>query len=593
MGLISDLNNESHSSGSIETAADYNNSLLRAMLQPINSVSSKANEFISVLGLIVAFEKPTKSQGSDYMMRLRLMDPLLSPTDHPLALTVFRAQVGDMPDVRRPGDIIYFETAKVTVFRNRTQCMSNSRSRWDVLHADTEIGNAHPLITYLRRWWKDNEHALGGRPVGMGDAQSLGMPMACTSPSYSKPATSHGGSGKYFRNMSGLQGQAFADMYLEVVEVGESSDSMPVMQGIDDIFPSVQAERIQCRVTDYTANPLINTPDPSDVNGRFAWLTIFEPKSINKFPKIEPGNLYWFRNVRAEYSDTHGLSLKLSPNAMFPKTILVVCVDPADPQVLPLLARKAQYVNDMRQEKENAEPVQCSRHVEKAVDNSRLIEPEEEAQEGGGEEEESSQVDAYSMYGEGQLRLAGEPVFAEVTSIAEILESDKATAAANKKKIDYCVYRVKALVMQVHPPNPRDTLVFVCDMCGHTQEHMPAVPGMKCSECSEAGVLEFRLLLKLKDEGDGECVVVCQGIGDGEWARESDWLLADQADRDAFIEGIAPLWKAVHPAHGGRPGGMVAETLVASVVVPGPNGSVARSLLAAGGMKSISFSEVL
>ncbi|KAJ2644140.1 hypothetical protein GGH99_008442, partial [Coemansia sp. RSA 1285] len=144
-----------------------------------------------------------------------------------------------------------------------------------------------------------------------------------------------------------------------------------------------------------------------------------------------------------------------------------------------------------------------------------------------------------------------------------------------------------------------DTLVFVCDMCGHTQEHVSAdnsggsldLEAARCGECNEAGVLEFRLLLKLADrEGGRECVVVCQGIGDGEWTAESEWLLGNAAERKAFIQGIAPIWRAVHPAHGGSPGGMVAETLVASVVVPGPGRSVARCLMAAGGMNSISFS---
>ncbi|KAJ2552398.1 hypothetical protein EV175_003330 [Coemansia sp. RSA 1933] len=541
MGLLSALNKEPHPPEALQTPRDYAAALQRAMLQPVDGVGSMQGDYVSVLAVVVAFEKPVKSKGSDYVMRLRIMDPTVPAGGQPLALTVFRARTEDMPDVRAAGDIIYFDTAKVTVFGSRAQLISNNRSQWDIVHTAEHPRDEHPLVVYLRKWWMDG--GGGGWTMGTGEVESPGAKLAS------------GRSNKYLRTMSEVQGQPFADMYLEVVQVADSSTNI----GIDDVFPGQpqMTDRIQCLVTDYTTNPLINTSDPSNTNGHCAWLTVFEPRSINRMPRIEVGGVYWMRSVRAEYSDIHGLTLRLSSSTMYPNTILVVRVPPDDEHARALLARKAEYVASAALKDHSAD------------DQAALAHPEENGK--NGEHEDDAHSDSHSSHGGWRLRIGGEPV---------------------KAHIDYCVYRVKALVVGVYPPTPERTLVFVCDVCGQTQEHMPVVPAMRCARCNEPGALEFRLLLRLRDSSS-ECVAVCQGIGDGQWAQESSWLMSDDAARSRFIDGIALLWRAVHPAYGGTPGAMLAEALVTSVVGPAPAGSLGRTLLVTGGMHSIFLSHVV
>ncbi|KAJ2606241.1 hypothetical protein EV177_005960 [Coemansia sp. RSA 1804] len=649
MGLISELNNESHNQNptTIDTVDDYSHCLERNMFQPLSAIADSSvvgesiGNLVTVLGVVVGFEPPTKSRGPDYVMRLRIADPttittITRNTEGPvdsIELNVFRPSVDQMPRVERTGDIVYFDSVKIMDYRSRIQLFSNIKTQWDVLRYDDHASRGqplHPLVAYLSEWWlekKKKEEGAGEKslyvhepPIGSG-GNGVAMDPGVTKSGSSRlqpllPPNGYGGktnststNSKYLSTMSGLKGQAYADMYLEVIKVirpgygdsntGDPADGLEALfpNGIDMDFPG-NTDRVQYLVTDYTENPLIIDADDSIgtvSSSKFAKLTVFDSRIIHRFPTIEPGTFYWFRNVKAEYSETHGLSLKLSSNAMFPKTILCRPIAPDDPSIQPLADRKAQYARDRDrdrdrdQEKENAVPLETSASImdpdlfmaSADLDNTGALSVAAES---------SQADDGLSMYEERPLRLGGEPVYARVTPIAEILDSEK---------IDYCVYRVVAPIVRVHPDNPEDTLVFVCDMCGHTQEHVSAdnsggsldLEAARCGECNEAGVLEFRLLLKLADrEGGRECVVVCQGIGDGEWTAESEWLLGNAAERKAFIQGIAPIWRAVHPAHGGSPGGMVAETLVASVVVPGPGRSVARCLMAAGGMNSISFS---
>ncbi|KAJ2401397.1 hypothetical protein GGI23_001422 [Coemansia sp. RSA 2559] len=505
-------------------------------------------------------------------MRIRVMDPTMSPSDPPVALTVFKPRIEEMPSVQAAGDIVYFDRVKVTLFGGRAQLISNNMSRWDVLHTSV-LGSTeqqrHPVVAYLERWWKKQSERLTGAADGRSPAKA-----------WVAPGPRHiNGSDKYLRKVSELQGASFADMYLEVVQVGGAgigASSSFEMQSIDAVHKQ-PTQRIQCLVTDYTTNPLINTDDPDAMDGRFVWLTIFEPQTINKLPAIEPDAVYWLRNVRIEYSDTHGMSLRLMPNAMYPKTISVVRVDPEDDHVLPLLARKAEYQKEMQRCRDAT--IAAAGDPDEPVE---LAEPEEEG--------ESGLLAGSSTYGDGdrQLMVLGEPVFAKVTSIAEIMDSEK---------IDSCVYRVKAFVVGVHPPQPERAFVLVCDMCGNTHEHMPAAP-IQCTKCSAPWALEFRMLLRLKDEEDGEegreCVAVCQGIGEGNLDHESTWLLHDEAARNNFVDAIAPIWRAVHPAFGGKPGAMEAELLVASVVAPGAGGgSIGRTLLVSGGLGAIFFADIL
>ncbi|KAJ1907036.1 hypothetical protein LPJ81_001011 [Coemansia sp. IMI 209127] len=559
MGLFSDLNGEPYPPNEILTCTDYIAALHRACLHPANSLSNSAgaSPLVSVVAVVVAFEKPAKSQGSDFVMRIRVMDPTMSPSDPPVALTVFKPRIEDMPSVQAPGDIVYFDRVKVTLFRARAQLISNNMSRWDVLSV---VGGAeqqqqqqqqrHPVIVYLEHWWKKQSSRL----IGTGDVQSPAKTWAVPGP---RPVQSEA---KYLRKVSELQGTSFADMYLEVVQVGGGPPgALRGMQSID--APLKQMERIQCLVADYSTNPLINTDDPEATNGRFVWLTIFEPQTINKLPAIEPDAVYWLRNVRVDYSDTHGMSLRLMPNAMYPKTISVVRVDPEDDHVLPLLARKAEYQKE----------VQEGRGVTAAAidEPEELVEPVEPVE----PETESGLLASSSIYGDGerQLMVQGEPVHAKITSIAEIMDSEKAT--------------------------PERAFVLVCDVCGNTHEHMPEAP-VQCNKCNAAWALEFRMFLRLKDqdgeEGEGrECVAVCQGIGEGNLDHESKWLLRDEAARNRFIDAIAPIWRAVHPTFGGKAEAMEAELLVASVVAPGAGGSIGRTLLVSGGIGAIFFADIL
>ncbi|KAI9500825.1 hypothetical protein BX070DRAFT_58857 [Coemansia spiralis] len=277
----------------VTTPAEYTHQLSRCMLDAMTEL--RANQFVTVVAVVVGLDEPKMSNGTDFVLRLRITDPTLSA---PLPLTIFRKTKDLLPRIQSTGDIIYFESAKTMIFASKYQLVSHYSSRWDVLPAGESVDGLHPLFGYLRRWSASRNESRVNRRL-------------------------EAGTDRYVREMRDVAAGMYVDMFIEVLSVSQSIEGCA-----------------QYTITDYTHNPGLPSTQVQ--------LTIYNPQSINKMPEMRPHMFYKLRN--AKVVDANGLSLVLSVKPEYPKTILVAEVPEDDPRIRALLERKTQA--DVLQEDE-------------------------------------------------------------------------------------------------------------------------------------------------------------------------------------------------------------------------------------------------
>ncbi|KAI8320516.1 hypothetical protein GQ54DRAFT_298596 [Martensiomyces pterosporus] len=105
-GLIPMLGSGS-SATTVESIDDYVRQLQRNILTPLRDL--QPNSITSVLLVIATFDPPVQSKGTDYVLRIRGVDPTLNCGEI-TACTIFRKNKETMPKIRSAGDIILLDS---------------------------------------------------------------------------------------------------------------------------------------------------------------------------------------------------------------------------------------------------------------------------------------------------------------------------------------------------------------------------------------------------------------------------------------------------------------------------------------------------
>ncbi|KAJ2146411.1 hypothetical protein IW142_002113 [Coemansia sp. RSA 564] len=119
----------------IHTLSDYRHHLKRNMIQALDTI--QANQITTLLFVVSKLDPIQKTLGTDYVLPLWAIDPTAS---NPIRVSIYRRSVESMPDVRGPGDIVYFEGAK-TGLKDGKCVYNNFSTRWQVLHGGQNGGH--------------------------------------------------------------------------------------------------------------------------------------------------------------------------------------------------------------------------------------------------------------------------------------------------------------------------------------------------------------------------------------------------------------------------------------------------------------------
>ncbi|KAJ2745341.1 hypothetical protein GGI20_002227 [Coemansia sp. BCRC 34301] len=296
------------SGAAILSTDDYEHNLQRNMLCPLRSLAQNTQS--TVLLIVSNFTPATRTNGTDYKMAVRVTDPTLGAHDTVTWVT-FR-DLQRMPAIHNIGDIIYLEGVKVQQFQGRDQLLSSYSSRWEIVPADRDACDLHPMFRYLRDWWtraqKHPEPLVRPQPAATFVTEVVS---------------------KYLRQVFELDDSTrYADLLVEVLHVRDSDRS--------------NARR--CLVTDYSENKLlhdiVDVPTYPRVTGkRLMWCTI--NNDIPGMPELSPNHYYRVRSAKVIIDSLEGLSVVVERSDRFPMTKLVNEVHADLPGLKTLLKRRA------------------------------------------------------------------------------------------------------------------------------------------------------------------------------------------------------------------------------------------------------------
>ncbi|KAJ2891302.1 hypothetical protein GGI21_005897, partial [Coemansia aciculifera] len=254
------IKNLGFSSGAaIESTEDYRSQLGRTILSPLSDLTVNAHP--DVLFVVSSFEEAKPTNGTDFKKAMRCTDPTLGNARETVTWISF-LPAHKMPLVTSIGDIVYLEQVKVQEFGGRSQLLSNYKSRWDIVPANRNVDDLHPLVQYLREWWTR--------------AQNFESPVRAPAAVY----VDSGVKSQYLKQIFELSDSTrYADLLVEILHVRESDR------------PNARL----CLVTDYSENNQLH--DVVDVHTyprvtgkRLMWCTI--DGDIPGMPDIVPNHFY-------------------------------------------------------------------------------------------------------------------------------------------------------------------------------------------------------------------------------------------------------------------------------------------------------------
>ncbi|KAJ2126355.1 hypothetical protein IW147_000103 [Coemansia sp. RSA 720] len=262
----------------IHSLSDYRHHLKRNMIQPLDNI--QPNQITTLLFVVSKLGPVTKSTGTDYILPLWAIDPT---TTNLIRVSIYRRSVESMPNVRSPGDIVYFEGAKTGV--------------------------------------KDGKFAQQITPIA-------------------KQKSTSRFNTAYLKQVCDVSFDKFSDLLLEVLHVLPREQESPTYGGMmQRCLVTDYSENPLLSVTDIR----LDTPV---VGNRLAWLTVHQIDKLNKMPNLVAGKKYWMRNVRGA-SSTRGLHLVVSPHTRFPRTIMVVEVEDSHPDLAPMMDRRQRMMDSV------------------------------------------------------------------------------------------------------------------------------------------------------------------------------------------------------------------------------------------------------
>ncbi|KAF3908605.1 hypothetical protein AA313_de0200405 [Arthrobotrys entomopaga] len=104
----------------------------------IAAAKPKDGTFASLIGVVVDFQPPAKSNGADYQATIRICDQSASLIENKLTVRLFRPDPDELPSSIDIGDsIVVFKNIKIGKLRDEPIGMSNkSRSKWVICKAE-------------------------------------------------------------------------------------------------------------------------------------------------------------------------------------------------------------------------------------------------------------------------------------------------------------------------------------------------------------------------------------------------------------------------------------------------------------------------
>lgn len=369
----------------------------------LSSASRQLNTLVSVIGVVVRFELPCPTRGSDYTVSFVLRDASWQDADGPgLDFRFFNKIEANLPKVSSVGDVVVIRQIKISSYKGLRSALSHYNTE-NIVFPKGSI----PMKEFRFQFTgKKTMHYLstpGSRPptveeqqfaIALHDTVSLELkptksassvtnyPKTPSNPTILQSKGSVTGApgaavvtDTKFRLLKDLQADTFVNLvgeivkmrpndfgYLEVYLTDYTSNSLMFNQ----LSPEDEAE-IYGRGTDGDTFGYTSTRKKSQWPGPYGTMTLqielHDPHAIWVRNNVAEGTFVALENVRVKKNKIDKLAGNLWRDQKYHEKILVTKCAEQDPRVKSILKRKQDYWNarksagkDVKDEADEAEP---------------------------------------------------------------------------------------------------------------------------------------------------------------------------------------------------------------------------------------------
>ncbi|KAL8937450.1 MAG: hypothetical protein Q9216_004414 [Gyalolechia sp. 2 TL-2023] len=337
----------------------------------LSSLSSNTNREVNLMGVVVDFQPPAKSRGTDWMCTFRLADATIY--DDGVKIRFFRPMEMELPRIERNGDVVILERVKITSWSGMIMGISSFSTNWTVLPA-TSIPDTPPKgelnLKCLREKGSSgttqqqmryaielcNSRERGARETSPAPVRSSPSTFSKQAPAESWPTASTQSNYRRhdkFALIKDIQVETFYDLVGQVVKVYPSN-------GVVELY-----------LTDYTSNPLLfnyewgcddPTAEPDEGNSLYGsasstsrqWpgppgkviltVSLFPPHSYYAQNNVKENHFVFLRNTRIKWSKDSKVEGCLHTDQRNSDRVdITIIKDHSNARVKEVLRRKLEY----------------------------------------------------------------------------------------------------------------------------------------------------------------------------------------------------------------------------------------------------------